>query len=78
MKENPVPSLLSRAVGCYLCWAISGVIFGAISASLEPGGLKSVLKILAAVLLLGGGIAMALDQDRIRREHEKERGDSEN
>ena len=71
MNAEDPDGFFSRAMRCYLCWAVAGVLLGAVSAGMEPGVLKVSVKIVAAIVLLAGGIFMAFDQDRIRREKKK-------
>jgi hypothetical protein len=77
MTKPLLQRLLSKALGCYLCWSISGLVFGVIGANLQPGAVKSVLLALAAVLFVAGSLAVALDQDRTRRRREEEERESE-
>lgn len=77
MTSPQINRLWSRAIGCYLCWSVAGACLGAIAASLESSTEKSILVVLAAILFVGGGVALAVDQDRIRRRYEKERQEAD-
>ena len=70
MTPSPVQRLRSKALGCYLCWSIAGLCLAIIGANMEAGVAKHAVVVLAALLFFAGGLAVAIDRDRIRRQRD--------
>jgi hypothetical protein len=70
MTPSPMQRFWAKALGCYLCWSIAGLCLAVIAANMEASVAKSVVVVLAAILFFAGGLAVAIDRDRVRRQRE--------